>query len=108
MWALVVVKADPVANHTAGVLQRLEPVAVHALVLECADHALDHAVLFRAVRRDELLLQPIAFDQGRITAAGEHQPIVRAQQERLLDLAQTAIAGGVSEFLCARRSGYFP
>ena len=68
MWTLVVVKADPVANHTAGVLQRLEPVAVHALVFERANHTLDHAVLFRAVRRDELLLQPIAFDQGKTVA----------------------------------------
>ena len=76
MWALVVVKADPVANHTAGVLQRLEPVAVHALVFERSDHALDHAVLLRAVRGDELLLQAIAFDQGRVAAAGEHQTVV--------------------------------
>lgn len=72
----MVVKADPVCDHTAGVLQGFESVAVHALVLERADHALDHAVLLRAVRGDELLLQPIAFDQGRVAAAREHQAVV--------------------------------
>lgn len=29
----MVVPADPIRNHAAGVLQSLEPVAVHALVL---------------------------------------------------------------------------
>ena len=50
--------------------------AVHAFVFERSDHALDHAVLLRAVRGDELLLQAIAFDQGRVAAAGEHQTVV--------------------------------
>jgi hypothetical protein len=72
----VVVKADLVRDYTAGVLQGLESVAVHALVLERSDHALDHAVLPWAVRGDELLLQAIDFDQGRVAAAGEHQSVV--------------------------------
>lgn len=93
MRAPVVVPADPIRNHATGVLQGLEPVAVHALVFERADHPLDHAVLLRAVRGDELLLQPIAFDQGRVAAAGEDQAIVRPQQEWMLDLAQAPIAG---------------
>jgi hypothetical protein len=32
--------------------------------------------LLRAEGHDEFLLQPVAFDQGRVAAAGEHQPIV--------------------------------
>lgn len=50
-----------------------KPWAIH---FERSDHALDHAVLLRAVRGDELLLQAIAFDQGRVAAAGEHQTVV--------------------------------
>lgn len=88
----MVVKADPVCNHVAGVLQGLEAVAVYALVLERSDHALDHAVSLRAVRGDELLLQAVAFDQCRIAAAGEHLAVVRPQQERVPDLAQAAVA----------------
>lgn len=72
----MVVKADPVCDHAAGVLQGIKPVAVNALLFECSDHALDHAVLLRAVRGDELLLQPVAFDQCRVAAAGEHQAVI--------------------------------
>lgn len=68
MWALVVVKTDPIPDHATGVLQSFESVAVHALVFERADHALDHAVLLGAVRGDELLLQAVALDQGRVAA----------------------------------------
>lgn len=69
MWALVVVKANPVSNATAGMLQALKAVAVHTLLLEAANHTLDHAVLLRAVWRNELVLHPIAFHQGRKVAA---------------------------------------
>ena len=72
----MVIKADPICDHTTGVLQCLEAVAMYALVFERSDHAFDHAVLLRAVRGDELLLQAIAFDQGRVAAAGEHQTVV--------------------------------
>ena len=56
---------------------------VHALLLERSDHAFDHAILLRAVRGDELLTQPVASDQGRVMAAGEHQSIVGSHHERL-------------------------
>ena len=82
----MVVETDPVRDHAAGMLQGLEPVAVHALILERANHAHDRAVLLRAVRGDELLLQAIAFDQGCTAAAGEHQAVVGPQQERVPDL----------------------
>ncbi len=84
----MVVEANPVTNSPAGVLQTLKAVAVNALILERPDHPFDHPVLLRAVGRDEFLLQPIAFDQGRVAAAGEHQPVVRAKQKRFGDPAQ--------------------
>ena len=62
------------------------------LVLERADHPLDHAVLLRAVGSDELLLQPIVFDQRRVAVAGKNQAIVGPQQERMFDLAQAPVS----------------
>lgn len=66
-------------------LKILEAVPVHALLLQRPDEALDHAVLLRAVRGDELLFQPVASDNGREVEAGEDQAIVWPQQELLLD-----------------------
>lgn len=63
-------------------LQGFKPVAVNALFIERSDHALDHAVLLRAVRGDELLAQPVAFDQCRVAAAGEHHHSWTSKQNR--------------------------
>ena len=90
MWALLVVEPYPVPQHTTGVLQGFEPVPVGTLLLDRADDPLDHAVLLRAVWGDELLLQSVASDQAGIAAAGEHQAIVRAQQEGLWNPSQCA------------------
>ncbi|MPL92846.1 hypothetical protein SDC9_38968 [bioreactor metagenome] len=76
MRAAVVVEGDPVADDAGRVLDALEAVAVDALLLERADQALNHAVLLRAVRRDELLTQAIATNQSREVAAGKNEPIV--------------------------------
>lgn len=57
--------------------------SVNSLVLEGADHSLNHAVLLWAVGGDEHLLQTIAAYQRFIATAGEHEPIVRTEQERL-------------------------
>ena len=62
MRAAVVVEADPVTDDAGRVLDALEAMAMNALLLERADHPLDHAVLLRAVRGDELLLEPVAAD----------------------------------------------
>ena len=88
----MVVKADPIPDDTAGVLQGLEPVTMNALVLEGPDHPLDHAVLLWAVGRDELLAQAVAFDQGRVASACEHQTVVGSQKERCLDTAKMAVS----------------
>ena len=88
----MVVELDPVADYSAGVLQGFEAVSMRALLLDRADDALDHAVLLLAVRRDELLAQAVALDQARVVAAGEHQAVIRAQQERRRDAAERAVA----------------
>jgi len=64
-------------------LKTFKAVPMHTLFLQGADYTLHHAVLLRAVRCDELLLQAIAPDQSRVSPAGEHQTVVRAQQARL-------------------------
>jgi len=66
MRPLVVVKLDPVANDTTGVLQSFKAVTVDTLFLQRTDHPLHQAVLLRGVRGDEFLLQTVAFDQRRV------------------------------------------
>lgn len=90
--ASVVVGIYPVCNHPAGVRQAFKAVPVRTLVFQGADHALHHAVMLRRVRRDELLLQTIAFHQRGVAAAGEHQAVVAAQQKALRPPAQAAKA----------------
>ncbi len=71
MRAPVVVEVDPVPDQATGMLQRFEPVPMHALLLERTNHPLDQTVLRGAVRRDELLAQPVALDQCGEAATGE-------------------------------------
>ena len=85
MRALVVVEADPVADGAGRVLDAVEALAMDALLFQRPDYAFDHAVLLRAVWRDELLLQAVAPDQGGVAAAGEGQVIVGPQQELTRD-----------------------
>lgn len=79
----MVVELEPVGDRPAGVLQCLKAMAVYALLLERADHPFDHAILLRAVRRDEFLPQAVAAHQRRIGPAREHQAIIAAQQKGL-------------------------
>lgn len=74
--SLGVVKQNPVSNHSAGMLDGLESVAVYALLFEGSNHALHNAILFGAVGRDEFLLQTVAAHQCGIASGTEHQSIV--------------------------------
>lgn len=56
-------------------LQCLEAIALSALFLERANDTLDHAVLLRAVRRDELLAQPVASHQGGVVPTGKRPSV---------------------------------
>ena len=67
----MVVEVDPISNQAADMLQRFEPVSMHALPLARTNHPLDQATLLGAVRSDEFLTQAIASDPGREAAAGE-------------------------------------
>ena len=93
MWPLGVVELNPVADYTAGVLLGLEPMSMHALLFQCPDDPFHHAVLLRAMRRDEFLFQTVAAHQAGEGATGEDQTVVRAQQEGYRYSTQCAEAG---------------
>jgi len=73
---------------------------MNALIFEGSADTLDHAALFGAVGRDELLAQAIAFDQGRIATAGEDQSVIRLQKERRLDTSEMAVSSNQSLLQC--------
>lgn len=52
----MIVEADPVADRARRVLDTVEALSMLALFFQGSDDALDHTVLLRAVRGDELLL----------------------------------------------------
>lgn len=56
----MVVKTDPVANHTAGMLDGFEAVPMGTLLFKSPDDAFHHAILLWAMLRDELLAQAVA------------------------------------------------
>lgn len=52
---------------------------MNALLFQFPDHALDHSVLLRTVRRDELLFQCIAADEAGVVAACKNKAIIGTQ-----------------------------
>ncbi len=92
MWSHIVVEGNPVTQHTAGVLDGFKAVTMHALLFYRTDQSFDHPVLLRAMRGNELLLQPVALHRCGVAARGEDQAIIRAKQERRFDSAQGAIS----------------
>lgn len=90
MRPLVVVEADPISNHARSVLDAVEAVAMNALLLQRTDYTLHHAVLLRAVKGDELLLQAIAPDQCSAVAEGKNQTVVRTQKKFCVHTAQSS------------------
>jgi hypothetical protein len=72
----------------------LESMAMHALLLQGADHPYHHPVLLWAVRGDEFLFEGIIAHQTGVIATGKYQTVVRAQQERFLvsDLRTKVVA----------------
>ena len=59
MRALLVVPTDPPPHGAAGLDEAREAVLPDAFFLQAAEEALDHPVLPRRVRRDELLAQRV-------------------------------------------------
>ena len=83
MRASIVVKADPVTDGADRVLDAVESLAMDARLFQSADDAFHHAVLLRALRRDELLLQKVVGDLRRRAARREDQAVVGPEQETL-------------------------
>jgi|OM-RGC.v1.035920642 hypothetical protein len=63
---------DLVADHPAGMPQCFKSLPMDALLFQRSDQPLDHPVLLRAIRRNELLFHPIASDQGYEASAGKN------------------------------------
>src|SRR5678816_2509232 len=101
MRPAVIVKTNPVANDAAGVLQGLEAMPMYALLLQRPNDTFHHPVLLRRVRRNELLAQAIATNQRGVTATGEDQAVVAAEQKWCRHPAQCAVSG--NERLLQRR-----
>lgn len=74
-WPRLATNLDSVPDYAHHVLLCLKAVPVRALLLQCADDALDYAVLLRAVRRDELPLETASERQAHVVPAREHQAV---------------------------------
>ena len=77
----IIVEGNPVTQNSAGMLDRFKAVTMHALFLDGADQSFDHAVLLRAMRGNELLLQSVALHECSVTAGCEDQSIIGSKQE---------------------------
>ena len=98
MRPLVVVKRDPVGNDAIGVQDSFKAVPVNALLLHRSDHTLHHSVLLRAMRRNEFLFKPVAFDDCGEVPTGKNQTIIRAKKEFLIDATKCSKAADQSMF----------
>lgn len=79
MRALFVVPPQPVSNDPPRLLKRLERVLPDTFLFETPKEPFDNPILFRRVRRDELLLQPIVPTGLSQSPTLEDQPIVAAE-----------------------------
>lgn len=79
VWSDLVVVAPPVRNGLPGLLKRLEPVFVQALVAELPVEAFDVAVLHRLARLDEQVPHAMLDRPGDEGPARELRPIVNAE-----------------------------
>lgn len=66
MRPTVIVEAASLFDDSRGVLLGLAAMTMHALLFQLPDNAVDHAVLLRAMRRDELLPKSITAHEARI------------------------------------------
>src|SRR5438046_10422874 len=82
MRAPLVVPADPPPHGAAGLDEAREAVLPDALFLQATEEALDHPVLLRGIRRDELLAEPVVATGGAETPALEDETVVAADDGR--------------------------
>lgn len=98
----MVVELDQIPDCTARMSQAFEAMAMDALLFKGTDHAFNHAVLLRAMRRDELLLQTVAANKFGVSTRREDQFIVTSRKERPIDFTEGAKTGDqrVSDETC--------
>lgn len=68
--------ASPVSDHASGMMQRLEPLLVQALVAELAVEALDVAVLHGLARSDQDVPDAMAGGPGHEGSTGELRAVI--------------------------------
>lgn len=93
MRPAVVVELYPVSHHASGVLLTLKTVTVDALLFQGTNDPLHHAVLLRAVRRNELLLQAVTADRRGEPTAGEDLTVVPVELCQIGHLPKDAEMG---------------
>ena|GEM_PF-3509215 len=71
-----VVPADPVPDHSPGVIEILKQMLPDALLFQTPEEAFDHAVLLGSVGGDELLAEPIVPQRSPEAATLEDESVV--------------------------------
>ena len=79
MRALFVVPPQPVPNDPPRLLERLKPMLPDTFLFETPKEPFNDPILFRRIRRDELLLQPIVSTGLSKSPTLDDQPIVAAE-----------------------------
>ncbi len=98
VWPDFVVVLPPGSDGSPGLLQRLEPLLVQALVPELAVEALDVAVRHRATRLDQDVPDAVRVGPAHERATGELRTVVGphgcrvASEEKIPDGSATARA----------------
>lgn len=82
MRALLVVPLHPRPNDAPRLLECPKYVLLDALLLQTAEEPLDDPILFRCIRRDELLLQPIVPTGVPKPPTLKDQAVIAAQYPR--------------------------
>ena len=90
--ALFVVPPQPVPNDPPRLLERLKPMLSDTFLFETPKEPFNDPILFRRIRRDELLLQPIVSTGLSKSPTLEDQPIVAAEDRCALRTQGSQIA----------------
>ena len=84
---------NPITDHPAGMLQCFKLLLTSTLFFQRSDHLLHYAVLLRAIRRDELLFQPIDSNQSCEAYAVKDRSVIGSKQKRSGYSAQGSVSG---------------
>src|SRR5690625_7303860 len=90
MWALMIVKGDPVTDSSASMLNAFEALSVRALFFKRTNNTFHHAVLLWAMRCNKFLSQAITAHQRSVMARSKNQAVIRTQKKRRVDATKRA------------------